>query len=338
MTMQTTGRVPGLRAGGPSGHGPGGAHGHGGQHDAPLRGARQGPLRQPQGPPGSCPQRLSEELEVVTPGIGTPVRRLSGGNVQKVLVGREIAPAPTVLMTAYAVRGLDINSSYTIYDLLNEQKMKGVAVVLSARIWTCCWSCATGSWCSAAAGLRHRGRPEYHKGRGRPAHDPARKGGGRECIEEAKEPLIRMAKRDGLPGARPVGHPACGHPAGPGGLRPADPALGHINPIQVYGTIVKGALGDKTCASVTRAELHPPALDRPGLAPCVQDAVLEHRRRGTDPRRRHGATGRLHDPSPRLPPCCSSCDAARRHRRRACGASCPPSSRPAGTPTRRCSP
>ena len=69
------------------------------------------------------------ELEVRTPGISTPVRRLSGGNVQKILVGREIASAPTVLLTAYAVRGLDINSSYTIYDLINRQKQKGVAVV-----------------------------------------------------------------------------------------------------------------------------------------------------------------------------------------------------------------
>lgn len=70
-----------------------------------------------------------QNLDVVTPGIMTPVRRLSGGNVQKVLVGREIASAPTVLLTAYAVRGLDINSSYTIYDLINEQKKKGVAVI-----------------------------------------------------------------------------------------------------------------------------------------------------------------------------------------------------------------
>ena len=70
-----------------------------------------------------------ENLDVVTPGITTPVRRLSGGNVQKVLVGREIASAPTVLLTAYAVRGLDINSSYTIYDLLNQQKKRGVAVI-----------------------------------------------------------------------------------------------------------------------------------------------------------------------------------------------------------------
>ena len=81
-------------------------------------------------PPKALAERLIEELEIVTPGVATPVRRLSGGNVQKVLVGREIASTPTVLMTAYPVRGLDINSSYTIYRLLNEQKMKGVAVLL----------------------------------------------------------------------------------------------------------------------------------------------------------------------------------------------------------------
>ena len=79
--------------------------------------------------PRQLAEQIKEELEVVTPGIQTPVRRLSGGNVQKVLVGREIAANPTVLMTAYAVRGLDINTSYTIYHLLNEQKMKGVAVI-----------------------------------------------------------------------------------------------------------------------------------------------------------------------------------------------------------------
>ena len=61
--------------------------------------------------------------------MNTPVRRLSGGNVQKVLVGREIAAAPTVLMVAYPARGLDINSSYMIYNLLNEQKEHGVAVI-----------------------------------------------------------------------------------------------------------------------------------------------------------------------------------------------------------------
>ena len=72
--------------------------------------------------PKKLAENVREKLEVVTPDVDTPVRQLSGGNVQKVLVGREIAAAPTVLMTAYAVRGLDINTSYTIYRLLNEQK------------------------------------------------------------------------------------------------------------------------------------------------------------------------------------------------------------------------
>ena len=79
--------------------------------------------------PEALAKRIWDELEVVTPSTSFPVRRMSGGNVQKVLVGREIAQSPSVLMTAYAVRGLDINTSYTIYNLLTEQKMKGVAVV-----------------------------------------------------------------------------------------------------------------------------------------------------------------------------------------------------------------
>lgn len=79
--------------------------------------------------PKKLAERVRKKLGVVTPSINTPVSRLSGGNVQKVLVGREIASSPTVLMTAYAVRGLDINTSYTIYNLLNEQKKEGVAVI-----------------------------------------------------------------------------------------------------------------------------------------------------------------------------------------------------------------
>lgn len=73
--------------------------------------------------------RIVKKLDVVCPGVDCPVRRLSGGNVQKVLLGREIAMNPNVLMVAYPVRGLDINSSYTIYNLMNEQKNKGVSVI-----------------------------------------------------------------------------------------------------------------------------------------------------------------------------------------------------------------
>ena len=105
--------------------------------------------------PRELAEDVVERLEVKTPGIDTPVRKLSGGNVQKILVGREIASSPTVLMTAYAVRGLDINSSYTIYDLINQQKKDGTAVIfigedldvlleLSDRILVLCGGVVSG--------------------------------------------------------------------------------------------------------------------------------------------------------------------------------------------------
>ena len=79
--------------------------------------------------PEKLAERVYDFLEVVTPDINYPVRRLSGGNVQKVLVGREIASQPSVLMSAYAVRGLDINTSYVIYNLMSAQKARGTAVI-----------------------------------------------------------------------------------------------------------------------------------------------------------------------------------------------------------------
>ena len=105
--------------------------------------------------PKALAGRVVDQLEISTPSLQTPVRRLSGGNVQKVLLGREIASEPTVLLTAYAVRGLDINSSYTIYRLLNEQKERGVAVIyvgeeldvlleLCDRILVLCGGCVSG--------------------------------------------------------------------------------------------------------------------------------------------------------------------------------------------------
>lgn len=100
-------------------------------------------------------ENLIDKLEISTPGVETPVRRLSGGNVQKVLLGREIESNPNVLITAYPVRGLDVNSTYRIYDLLNEQKEKGVSVLfvgedldallgLSDRIMVLCHGKITG--------------------------------------------------------------------------------------------------------------------------------------------------------------------------------------------------
>lgn len=81
------------------------------------------------GPSIEKARKIVEALDIQTPNIYTPVKKLSGGNVQKVLLGREIDAAPKVLITAYAVRGLDIGASYRIYDLLNEQKANGVGVL-----------------------------------------------------------------------------------------------------------------------------------------------------------------------------------------------------------------
>ena len=105
--------------------------------------------------PRALAENIIEKLSIVTPGVSTPVGRLSGGNVQKVLVGREISLNPDVLLVAYPVRGLDINSSYTIYNLINEQKKKGVAVIcviedldvlleLADRIMVLCGGRVTG--------------------------------------------------------------------------------------------------------------------------------------------------------------------------------------------------
>lgn len=79
--------------------------------------------------PREISRRLIQELDIQTPGISTPVRRLSGGNVQKILLGREISNDPSVLIAAYPVRGLDIQTSHKIYHMLGEQKKKGTAVI-----------------------------------------------------------------------------------------------------------------------------------------------------------------------------------------------------------------
>ena len=88
----------------------------------------KGPFLDRKGP-RALALKIKDALEVMTPSISAPVRQMSGGNVQKVLVGREIAQSPKVLLVAFPTRGVDINTSHVIYQLLNEQKKKGVAVV-----------------------------------------------------------------------------------------------------------------------------------------------------------------------------------------------------------------
>jgi len=70
-----------------------------------------------------------KQLAIDTPGIGFQVSRLSGGNIQKVLVGRELKSDPKLLIMAYPVRGLDIGASMQIYALIGERKAAGTGII-----------------------------------------------------------------------------------------------------------------------------------------------------------------------------------------------------------------
>ena len=74
-------------------------------------------------------KEMVRKLEIKTPSIHHPIKYLSGGNIQKILLGRELSLYPKLLIMAYPVRGLDINTCYTIYDLINEEKEKGNSVI-----------------------------------------------------------------------------------------------------------------------------------------------------------------------------------------------------------------
>ena len=74
-------------------------------------------------------KEIINKLKIQTPDVFYPIKNLSGGNIQKILLGRELDSNPHVLIMAYPVRGLDINTCYTIYDLMNEQKKKDVGIL-----------------------------------------------------------------------------------------------------------------------------------------------------------------------------------------------------------------
>ena len=166
-------------------------------------------------------KKVIKELEINTPGTETAVRKLSGGNVQKVLVGREIESSPSVIVTAYPVRGLDINSSYIIYDILNEQKKSGAGVLfvgedldvmleLCDKIMVLCHGKVTGIVDAKTATKEQLGLLMTNAG---VAQESEEKTGAHEDIEvnysfnakeqnnakKKREPLIHLIKRDALP-------------------------------------------------------------------------------------------------------------------------------------------
>ncbi len=74
-------------------------------------------------------ETLIQEYHVSTAGAAQAIQSLSGGNIQKVLLGREIDRNVDFFIAAYPVRGLDIGASDFIFEKLNEEKQKGVAIL-----------------------------------------------------------------------------------------------------------------------------------------------------------------------------------------------------------------
>jgi simple sugar transport system ATP-binding protein len=74
--------------------------------------------------------RLVREFEIKTPSRATPLRNLSGGNIQKLILARELAKRPSVLVAAQPTRGVDIGSTEYIHRRLVEQRAAGTATLL----------------------------------------------------------------------------------------------------------------------------------------------------------------------------------------------------------------
>jgi simple sugar transport system ATP-binding protein len=75
-------------------------------------------------------ERIVAEYDVRTPSIDVLASALSGGNQQKLIVGREMSGQPSVLLAAHPTRGVDVGAQAAIWDLLREARAKGLAVLL----------------------------------------------------------------------------------------------------------------------------------------------------------------------------------------------------------------
>ncbi len=75
-------------------------------------------------------QRIVEQYDVRTPSIDVLASALSGGNQQKLIVGREMSSEPTLLIASHPTRGVDVGAQAAIWDLLREARAKGLAVLL----------------------------------------------------------------------------------------------------------------------------------------------------------------------------------------------------------------
>ena len=75
-------------------------------------------------------EQLVDDFAVKTPGIDTPTSSLSGGNIQKVILARELSASPTVLLACQPTRGVDIGAAEYIHTRLIEQRSIGTATIL----------------------------------------------------------------------------------------------------------------------------------------------------------------------------------------------------------------
>jgi len=75
-------------------------------------------------------EKYVKELKVKTPSIDVSVGTLSGGNQQKVIIGKWLATAPKVLILDEPTRGIDVGAKTEIYRLINKLAAEGVAIIM----------------------------------------------------------------------------------------------------------------------------------------------------------------------------------------------------------------
>jgi len=73
---------------------------------------------------------ILSDFDVRAPGVDTTARALSGGNQQKLIIGREMASRPRMLIAAHPTRGIDVGAQAAVWDELREARREGMAVLL----------------------------------------------------------------------------------------------------------------------------------------------------------------------------------------------------------------
>ena len=80
--------------------------------------------------PETMPENLKTKYDILAPSVRTLARKLSGGNLQKVILAREISSHPKAMVAVQPTRGLDVGAIESIQSLLLEQRETGTAILL----------------------------------------------------------------------------------------------------------------------------------------------------------------------------------------------------------------